>query len=473
MQLKDLLKNFPAELLGGSIDLEISHLAYDSRRVESGTLFFAIPGTKLDGHDFLEEAVERGAPAAVISDLEKARKFSEKIALIKVKEPRLALSQFSAHFFGYPSEKLTVIGVTGTNGKTTTVNLIEQILTRAGFKAGLLSTIENRLGTQKLPHELTTPLALDLQGIFKTLVEARATHAVMEVSSHSIVFDRVASVKFSLKILTNITQDHLDFHQTFEEYQKVKTNWMNEGTAIKIWPEDWQKEIIPENFPLPGRFNLENAQAAKACARALKINEKIIDEALKSGRSAPGRFEKIDQGQDFWVIVDYAHTPDGLEKILKAAQEISRGRIITVFGCGGDRDRTKRPKMGYLAGLLSDYTIITSDNPRSEEPFEIISEIEAGLLDGLKNASIDHYSTIIPSLKIKPQVTILKEGGLAYEIEPDRAKAIERALGLAQKGDLVILAGKGHEDYQIFKDKTIHFDDREIARQILKRILTK
>jgi UDP-N-acetylmuramyl tripeptide synthase len=301
------------------------------------------------------------------------------------------------------------------------------------------------------------------------MVDEGCQYAVMEVSSHSIFMKRVRAVKFAMKILTNITHDHLDFHKTFEEYKKVKMDWMNEGDCLRIWPEDWQKEKIPEKFPLPGKFNYENAQTARAAGRALGIKETVIDGALAAAQPAPGRFEKIDSGQNFLLIVDYAHTPDGLEKLLKTTQEIARGKIITVFGCGGDRDRTKRPKMGYISGLMSDYTIITSDNPRGEEPLEIISEIENGLVSGLKAASVDHYSSVTPSLKIKPKTDFLKEGGLGYEIEPDRAKAIERALSLAQAGDVVILAGKGHEDYQIFKDKTIHFDDREVARKLLEK----
>ncbi len=419
----------------------------------------------------------------------------EGVPLVITRDTRKALALIAAAFTGYPSRRLTVVGVTGTNGKTTTTNLVEAVFREAGHKVGLIGTIMNKIGDRVLPVTNTTPESLDLQVLLKEMLEEGIRHVVMEVSSHALELDRVAGVEYDYAVFTNITQDHLDFHETMENYlaakkklfsglgshaNKAKTKYgiiniddpnaksIIEATTGRVLTYGVEKECdirardlnLRDNgasfyvstpgtelyleLRLTGLFNVYNALAALSVGLAEGINPDSVKKALESVKGIPGRMEKVDEGQDFSVFVDYAHTPDGLENIIRAARGFARGRVITVFGCGGDRDRTKRPIMGEISARLSDYTILTSDNPRTEEPLFIISQIEEGA-----RKKIDRSK---------------------YSIIPDRREAIGYAIKMAKPGDVVLIAGKGHETYQIVGEKVLHFDDREVARELLKEL---
>lgn len=460
----------------GPRDNDITGVEYDSRRVSEGCLFIAVKGFNVDGHDFIQEAVAKGARAVI----------GEKnldipgITYIMVKDSRKALSQASSWFYGYPSEKLKIIGVTGTNGKTTTTYLVKAMLDMAGFKTGVIGTIGNVIGEKVLHAERTTPESLELNRLFFKMADEGVEYVIMEVSSHSLKLHRVDGIDFEVGIFTNLTQDHLDFHKTFEDYFNSKkklfdlskkavinaddesgrkilesisipaASYSIENKAdlmaqdVKIFPEGvfYELKVNGEKFSIsyhvPGKFSVYNSLAAIGTGLLLGIPMDTLVEALKRVKGIPGRFEPIKMGQDFTVIVDYSHTPDSLENALKTIKSFARGKILTVFGCGGDRDRKKRPIMGEIASRYSDYSIITSDNPRSEDPEAIIDEIEQGMTN--KN----------------------------YERIADRKEAIRRAIMMAQKEDVVLIAGKGHEDYQILKDRTIHFDDREMAERFIR-----
>lgn len=460
----------------GPRDNDITGVEYDSRRVSEGCLFIAVKGFNVDGHDFIQEAVAKGARAVI----------GEKnldipgITYIMVKDSRKALSQASSWFYGYPSEKLKIIGVTGTNGKTTTTYLVKAMLDMAGFKTGVIGTIGNVIGEKVLHAERTTPESLELNRLFFKMADEGVEYVIMEVSSHSLKLHRVDGIDFEVGIFTNLTQDHLDFHKTFEDYFNSKkklfdlskkavinaddesgrkilesisipaASYSIENKAdlmaqdVKIFPEGvfYELKVNGEKFSIsyhvPGKFSVYNSLAAIGTGLLLGIPMDTLVEALKRVKGIPGRFEPIKMGQDFTVIVDYSHTPDSLENALKTIKSFARGKILTVFGCGGDRDRKKRPIMGEIASRYSDYSIITSDNPRSEHPEAIIDEIEQGMTN--KN----------------------------YERIADRKEAIRRAIMMAQKEDVVLIAGKGHEDYQILKDRTIHFDDREMAERFIR-----
>lgn len=476
-----------AELLSGSFEEIITDLQYDSRQVKEGSLFVCIPGLKSDGHLFAKEAIEKGAKALVV---EHQLDLPQGTTIIKVPNTRKALAALAAHYFDYPSQKLNLIGVTGTNGKTSTTNLLEAIFKEWGKKTGLIGTIANRIGQKVIPTTHTTPESLELQRLFKTMVEDGVEYVMMEVSSHALSLGRVDGVEFDVAIFTNLTRDHLDFHRDFESYGEAKGILFSQlGSGAKkrfkyalinaddpystyfeslaqkvpvytysiLESSDFQAtdvEIHPKganfrlkNMPrlqlglnLTGRFSVYNALAAIGVANKEGVPPEVIASALKKLPGVPGRFETVEGGQGFTIVVDYAHTPDGLENVLKTAKEICQEKIITVFGCGGDRDQSKRPLMGEVAGGLSSYTILTSDNPRTEDPDAIIQEI-------------------IPGLE--------KAGG-NFEIMPNRKKAIERSLKIAKRGDLVLIAGKGHEDYQIVGDKKYPFDDKETVRTFLK-----
>jgi len=474
---------------GGNIETEFKGLQYDSRRVVEGDLFVAIRGFHTDGHDFIPQAVEKGAVAVVI---EHELSFPLNIPWVKVADSRLALSRLSALINDYPSRKLRVIGVTGTNGKTTTTYLIESILHQAGRKVGLIGTIENRIAGKPVKTQLTTPDSPELQGLLTQMVAEGVEYAIMEASSHALKLKRVADCEFDVAVFTNLTQDHLDFHPTFNDYLKSKAelfwslhlgekkapkytvinlddpcagyiiertkvpvitygivntadvsakevNIGPDGTAFKVVVAGIEMQF---SIKLIGRFAVYNTLAAFAVALKEGIDLDIIKKALEEARGVPGRFEIIDEGQDFTVIVDYAHTPDGLKNILETVKEIARGKIITVFGCGGDRDKKKRPLMGEAAAVHSDYCIITSDNPRSEEPMTIIEDI----IPGVKNFT------------------------KAYSVVENRREAINEAIRMARKGDTVVIAGKGHETYQIVGNEVFHFDDREEARKALRSL---
>jgi UDP-N-acetylmuramoyl-L-alanyl-D-glutamate--2,6-diaminopimelate ligase len=443
----------PVEVLGRP-SVEVRDLAYDARTVTAGTLFFAVPGERADGHDFAVEAVERGAAALVVE-----RRLDLPVPQIVVPDSRAAMAPAADAFFGEPTRELEVVGVTGTSGKTTTSFLLFAILAAAGRRPGLLGTVEARVGGERRGVVRTTPEAIDLQRLFREMLDAGDRSCAMEASSHASVLHRLDRVRFAALVFTNLSQDHLDFHGDMESYFEAKRRlFLTEPRPIAvIHTGDQYGRRLAEELPdaitfgaddasaldgvslrLRGRFNVENALGALHAARALGIEDEAIRRGLESVRGVPGRFESVDAGQPFHVIVDYAHKPGALENVLRAARELADGNhVICVVGAGGDRDRGKRPVMGRLASELADVAVVTSDNPRSEDPETIAAEIVAGA-----------------------------DGGV--EVELDRATAIRRAIALAQPGDVVLIAGKGAEQGQEFAARTVPFDDREAARDALE-----
>jgi len=466
-------------------DMRIQQVTNDSRRVQPGALFVAIHGEAADGNVFAKDAAARGA-VAVLSATTPPADWNDEITWIRVSEPRKALATAGANFYGRPANALRLVGVTGTNGKTTTTSLIDSIIKASGAKTGLFGTIAYHTPLGDKPAPNTTPESVDLQSFFAEIRDAGGSYATMEASSHALVLDRLWGCHFAAAVFTNLTRDHIDFHKTFENYFAAKRR-LFEGTgagapdvAVVNTDDEWGKKLVGVskrtltyglqngtdlkakkfqlsfnglNFaahtpngpiqvesPLVGRINVYNILAAIGAGIGLGFSNEVIEAGIRNLLAVAGRFQRIDQGQPFLVVVDYAHTDDALENLIKTARElITKGRIITVFGCGGSRDRTKRPIMGETSGRLSDLSILTSDNPRQEDPLKIISDIVVGMQ---------------------------KSGG-KYMIEADREKAIKLAIEEARTGDIVLLAGKGHEDYQIFADHTIHFDDREVARKAL------
>jgi UDP-N-acetylmuramoyl-L-alanyl-D-glutamate--2,6-diaminopimelate ligase len=439
---------------------EVRELAYDTRAVLPGSLFFCVPGARADGHDFAAEAVERGAVALVVE-----RPLPLSVPQLRVPDARTAMAVAADEFFDRPTRELAVVGVTGTSGKTTTSFLVFAILAAAGRRPGLLGTVEARVGGERRGVLHTTPEAIDLQRLFREMLEAGDRSCAMEASSHAAALHRLDRVRFAALVFTNLSQDHLDFHGDMESYFQAKRRLFVEGAppaAINVGDE-YGRRLAAERpdaltfgfaddarigpsalegiaLRLRGRFNVENALAAFAAARLLGIEDAAIVRGLESLRGVPGRFESIDEGQDFEVVVDYAHKPGALENVLRAARELApSGRVICVVGAGGDRDRGKRPLMGKVASELADVVVVTSDNPRSEDPHSIIAEVLAGA------------------------------GGDA-EVEPDRAAAIARALELAREGDVVLIAGKGAEQGQELADRVLPFDDREAAREALRML---
>ncbi len=457
----------------GSVDVE--SLAYDSRKVEPGTLFFCVPGEKVDGHEFGAAAVEAGAAALVVE-----RELEVDVAQVVVPDARAAMAPLAARFWGDPTGELRVVGVTGTNGKTTTAFLLREILEAAGVQCGLLGTVRQVVGGVEEEVERTTPEAIDLQGAFRRMLGAGDKACVMEVSSHALALHRADSIHFEAALFTNLTQDHLDFHADMEDYFQAKRLLfeMGPGAAVVNVDDEYGRRLATEfdcvtfsaegvnadftasnvsfdtggaefsvgetavRTRLPGHFNVANALGAFAAAHELGVSAEDAVAGLARAERVPGRFEPIDEGQGFAVLVDYAHTPDSLENVLRAARRLSEGRVLAVFGAGGDRDRDKRPKMGRAGAALSDLAIVTSDNPRSEDPGAIIAEVLSGV-----------------------------ENGANVEVEPDRRAAIALALGQAQPGDTVVIAGKGHEQGQEFEGgRKLPFDDREVARAELRRL---
>jgi UDP-N-acetylmuramoyl-L-alanyl-D-glutamate--2,6-diaminopimelate ligase len=478
--------------------VDVGSLAYDSRKVEPGTLFFCVPGEKVDGHDFADAAVGAGAVGLVVE-----RELELDVAQVVVADARVAMAPVAARFFGDPSGGLRVVGVTGTNGKTTTAFLIREILEAAGVRTGLLGTVRQVVGGVEEDVERTTPEAIDLQGTFRRMLEAGDEACVMEVSSHALALHRADAIHFELALFTNLTQDHLDFHGDMEDYFRAKRLLfeMGPGTAVVNVDDEYGLRLADEfdcltfsaegaegdlsardvsydaagarftvapgptpgpmglktdgrstfrpiggevevRTGLPGDFNVANALGAFGAAMAMGVEPGVAAAGLARAERVPGRFEPIDEGQGFAVLVDYAHTPDSLENVLRAARRLSQGRVISVFGAGGDRDRDKRPKMGRAGAALSDLAIVTSDNPRSEQPEAIVAEVVGGI-----------------------------ENGASYEVEPDRRAAIAMALRQARPGDTVVIAGKGHEQGQEFEGgRKLPFDDREVAREELRRL---
>jgi UDP-N-acetylmuramoyl-L-alanyl-D-glutamate--2,6-diaminopimelate ligase len=441
--------------------VEIRDLAYDARAATPGCLFFCVPGERADGHDFAPEAVANGAVALVVE-----RRLPVAVPQVVVADARAAMAVAADEFFGRPTQELEVAGVTGTSGKTTTSFLLFAILAAAGRRPALLGTVEARIGGERRGVARTTPEAIDLQRLFREMLDVGDRSVAMEASSHAAELHRLDRARFSVLVFTNLSQDHLDFHGDMESYFQAKRRLFVDGSppaAVNIGDEYGRRlaaelpdaltfgfaddaAIRPDalagiDLKLRGRFNVENALGALAAARLLGIDDDAIARGISSLRGVPGRFEPVDEGQPFAVIVDYAHKPGALENVLRAARDLANGaRVICVVGAGGDRDRGKRPLMGRLASELADVAIVTSDNPRSEDPQAIIAEVVAGATGDV-------------------------------EIEPDRPAAIARAIELARDGDVVLIAGKGAEQGQQFADRTIPFDDREAARDALRSLL--
>jgi UDP-N-acetylmuramoyl-L-alanyl-D-glutamate--2,6-diaminopimelate ligase len=452
----------PLEVRGGA-PTDVTDLAYDTGLVQPGALFFCVPGARADGHDFAQDAVERGAAALVVE-----RPLEQQVPQLVVESSRAAMAAAADEFFERPTEELLLAGVTGTNGKTTTTFLLHSIFAAAGMRPGLIGTIESRVGGEVRPAVRTTPEAIDLQRTFRAMLDAEDRSCAMEATSHGSELGRLDRVRFKALAFTNLTQDHLDFHGSMDRYYEAKRRLFADAepapaAAVNIGDE-WGRRLADElqrldRAPLltygltddadirehtfatrlRGRFNVENVLAAVAVSQLLGVPEEAVQEGIERVPGVPGRFESIDEGQPFAVIVDYAHTPDSLENVLRTARDLSGGRVICVFGCGGDRDRGKRPQMGRVAGELADVPIVTSDNPRSEDPLAIIEEILAGV-------------------------------GKEVDVEPDRRAAIEKAIGLARAEDVVVIAGKGHEQGQEFADRKVPFDDRQVARDALQRL---
>ena len=460
MDLERLVAALGAADVVGRAPVEVQDLAYDARAVVPGSLFFCVPGAVADGHDFAPDAVERGAVALVVE-----RPLGLGVPEVVVASSRVAMAQVADEFFERPTAELRVAGVTGTNGKTTTTFLLYSILAAAGRRPGLIGTIEARVGGERRGVKRTTPEAIDLQRLFREMLDAGDRSVAMEASSHASALHRLDRVRFAALVFTNLSHEHLDFHADMEDYFQAKRRLFVDGrppAAVNVGDEYGRRlaSELPEaltfgladdaelgpaaldgvDLKLRGRFNVENALAAFAAARLLGVDDEAVVRGLASVRGVPGRFEAIDEGQPFEVIVDYAHKPHALETLLRSVRElVSGGRVICVFGCGGDRDREKRPQMGKLASELADVVIVTNDNPRSEDPQAIIDQIVAGAVGDV-------------------------------DVEADRARAIGQAIELALDGDVVLIAGKGAEQGQEFADRTVPFDDRETAREALRKL---
>ncbi|MBR1444178.1 MAG: UDP-N-acetylmuramoyl-L-alanyl-D-glutamate--2,6-diaminopimelate ligase [Firmicutes bacterium] len=488
MLIKELIQNVKADIICGDTEKNVKGLTIDSRKVQDGYLFACINGFTVDGHKFAKMAEEKGA--SVILCEKDIEGIDESVTVIKTENVRKALSLISMNFYGKPMEKFRTFGITGTNGKTSSTYFMESILREVGRKTGVIGTIEIRIGGEKVDFDFatsTTPDSIELNELFAKMAEEKVDDVIMEVSSHSLELDKVYGCKFDTAIFTNLTQDHLDLHKTMDNYcaAKAKLFKMCKRGIINI-DDKYSKKIIDEaecdvktfgienecdykaeniefytdrvkfevmikgekvgfELMIPGKFSVYNALGVIAACAEAGIESKTIQKGIANIKGVPGRIQNVPNDKGFNVIVDYAHSPDGLENIIKAVREFTKGRVITVFGCGGDRDKKKRPIMGEISAKLSDYTIVTNDNPRTEEPLDILRDIEAGIKDVTDK----------------------------YEMIDDRKKAIFKAIEIAERNDSVIIAGKGHENYEIFKDRTIHFDDTEVAAEALKNVKEK
>jgi len=486
MQLKTLLAAIPVRQIIGTLDRPVESIAYDSRRVQKNGLFVAIRGEKVDGHDFMGQAVEKGASVILA---EREEKHLRAICVV-VENTRTALADLSAIFYGRPAQRLKLAAVTGTNGKTTTSFLIKHICEKAGLRCGLIGTVRYEIGERILPAIRTTPESLDLQELLAQIVNAGCRAAAMEVSSHALAQDRTRGLEWNVAVFTNLTQDHLDFHGTMESYFESKAKLfaqlgqqgdkkkpvavvniddrygqqllekIDKSVAIVTYGMGARADFRASNYrvefsgtsyqldargksylvrvPLIGRFNVANSVAALAAANGLGVDLRAAVLSLGKSPQVPGRLEMVPAKRQFQVFVDYAHTPDALANVLKTLRELQPQRLIVVFGCGGDRDRQKRPLMGEMVDRHADYALITSDNPRKEDPSAIIAAIEKGFRS-------THFEKIV-----------------------DRTEAINRAIALAQRRDIVLIAGKGHENYQEFADHTVPFDDIQVARRAIE-----
>jgi len=506
MTLSKLLEGLEVRNRTGPFNEEIKGIAYDSRLVEKGCLFVAVRGFSVDGHNYIRDAVTRGAAAVVsemaVADVKGAYEYAiqNKVAFIQVSDSRKALALISAAYYGKPSNDLSLIGITGTNGKTTTSFITKNIIDAGGNKAGLMGTICYITGNSRMIASHTTPESLDLQRCLNEMVNNKMDYAVLEVSSHALALKRIEGCSFKAAAFTNFSQDHLDFHRSMDEYFKTKCLLFDylhpEGTAVlnfddpKIRPlakmltckvitcgieegamiraenireisnrksavngqgvggiggmsfdVQTPKSSFTVNSNLIGRFNVYNILISVGIAYSFDVSEEVIKQGVQDTKPVEGRFENVDEGQNFLCIVDYAHTDDALRKLIQEAGHLTKGRVITVFGCGGNRDRSKRPLMGATAAELSDIAIVTSDNPRNEDPLEIIEDI-------LKGMGKDNYI-----------------------VQPDRTKAIREAVAMATAGDIVLVAGKGHENYQEINGVRHHFSDKEVLKEEIKKRL--
>ncbi len=501
MKLSELLTTaLQVALPPHSPDSEVVALSQDSRTITAGSLFVAVRGFNSDGHQFIPQALAQGA-VAVIAEEQRDASGTGAAPVITVPDSRAALARLATVFYGRPSERLKLIGITGTKGKTTTSYLVRSIIEAAGHRTGLIGTIDYRVGDKVYPAPNTTPESLDLQRLLAEMVNERVGYCVMEVSSHALALGRIDGCVFEAALFTNLARDHLDFHKDLGSYFRAKlrlfTDLAADKTAVVNKDDARSLEIIGKTkakvstygmsdqadihpkkaighgigglsfhvhtqigtvaveSPLIGKHNVYNILAAIGVGLSQGFSAATISRGIAAMKAVPGRMEKVDAGQPFSVIVDYAHTEDSLAKLLDAVREIATGRVITLFGCGGDRDRTKRPAMGAVAADRSDLAIVTTDNPRTEDPRAIITEIESGMIvSGRRIASPAEAYSAIP-------------GKTPYLVIPDRAEAISAAIMLAQSGDVVVLAGKGHEDYQIVGNARRHFDDREVAREAI------
>ena len=479
MKLSQLLAGINVLDANVNMDMEITSVVYDSRKVTPGSLFVAITGFATDGNKYIPMALQNGAVAVVT-----AQPQAEEVPYVQVDSDRLALALIGANFYEHPAQAMKLIGVTGTNGKTTTTLLLKHVLEQVlGAKVGLMGTMENMIGDQVIPTERTTPESFDLQALLAQMRDAGCTRTIMEVSSHAIALDRVAGLHYEVAAFTNLTEDHLDFHKTMEAYCDTKAelfrrcekavanqddNWFGRitkkatcqmlTTSVKgnadLHAEDLElksdgisfvavsgKERVPVELPIPGKFTVYNALSVLGCAMQLGISLPDAGLALKTAKGVKGRVEVVPTpGKDYTVLIDYAHTPDGLENVLTSVKGYCKGRLIAVFGCGGDRDPVKRPIMGKIGVDIADHAIITSDNPRTEDPGKIIQDILKGVNSSKNN----------------------------YEIIENRVKAVHQAMDIAGKNDIIVLAGKGHETYQEICGVKHHLDEREVVAAYLK-----
>lgn len=496
MRVSRLLTEVDMLEVSGDISGDASDICYDSRKCKGGSLFVAISGEEVNGHDFIHAAVKNGANY-IVHD-EGNFPADPSVAFIRVKDSRLALAKLGKNFYDNPSRELCLIGITGTNGKTTVAYMLESILEAAGFSIGVTGTVNYRYGRNLFPASHTTPESLDLHKMLREMVDAEVTHVVMEVSSHAIDLNRIHGCEYDIGIFTNLSREHLDYHHTMEQYFMVKKRFFTDvpdrQVAVINRDDPWGSKLLEEiktpsvsfgleglcdvsstdftlsidginaiiqgrdgGFPISsamvGKFNLYNILAAAAAAISLGIPEEYIQAGIGEMKSVPGRLERVSKPGEPPVFVDYAHTGDALEKVLENLSDFKKGRIITVFGCGGDRDRTKRPVMGKIAAMLSDLAIITSDNPRTENPSKILNEIEEGIDDDSSRYSSEDIANGFDEK--------------VYMIIDDRRAAIDMAISLAGESDIVLVAGKGHEDYQIMGTRKLPFDDRVVVREAL------
>ncbi len=483
MKLLELMHDTKFNLLQSDLDKDIKQITIDSRQVQKDSLFICIKGFRTDGHKYIDSAIKQGCVALLVEDVPQV---PEHVTVIQVENCRKAMATIAANFCGNPADFLTLLGVTGTNGKTSTTYFMEAVLESHALKTGVIGTVDTRIGGEKSDIHTTgttTPDAIELHEVLAKMKQERAKHVIMEVSSHALALNKVDGINFHAAIFTNLTQDHLDLHGDMESYLKEKaklfrmctlgfvnaddpaSQYIINNATCKIStfsinnPSDFQAknieylnsgvafdleikgETVRFQIPVAGQFTVYNALGVISCASVMGIPAEVIKHGLKHMKGVPGRIQSVPNDKGFNVIVDYAHTPDGLENIVKSVRDFTKGRVITIFGCGGDRDPTKRPIMGEIAGRLSDYCVITSDNPRTEDPQKIIDQIEPAT-----------QKTNCPYSKVV-----------------DRKEAIRHAISIAKPEDSVIIAGKGHENYQIFADKTVHFDDFEIALEFLNQ----